>query len=178
MLRSSKWNLSLQFPHQIPVCTSLLPNTCYMCHPSHSPWFDHPNNIWWEVQIIKFLIMQCFTLPCYLVPHRPKYLPSAPYNPHSVRDQVSHATDKIMVLYIQIFIFLDSKQEDWMAAGIPCVQSALNFCMNVIMIFILFIRCICWQSIYTPKNELNGIQLIMSIKTPTCCSTGVPTSGS
>ena len=56
--------------------------------------------------------MQCFTFPCYLVPHRPKYLPSAPYNPHSVKDQVSHATDKIIVLYTLILIFLDSKQED------------------------------------------------------------------
>jgi hypothetical protein len=25
--------------------------------PSHPPWFDHPNNIWWSVQIIKFLVM-------------------------------------------------------------------------------------------------------------------------
>jgi len=30
---------------------------------------------------------------------------------------------------------------------------------------------------YTPKIELNGIQFITDIKTPTCCSTGVPTSG-
>jgi hypothetical protein len=61
--------------------------------------FDHSNNIWWGVKITKFLIVQCFTFPSYLVPYRPKYLPSAPYNLHTVKDQVSHATDKIIVLY-------------------------------------------------------------------------------
>jgi hypothetical protein len=28
-----------------------------MPHPSHSPRFDHPKNIWCWVQIIKLLIM-------------------------------------------------------------------------------------------------------------------------
>jgi hypothetical protein len=28
---------------------------CHMSCPSHSSWFDHPNNIWWWVQIIKLL---------------------------------------------------------------------------------------------------------------------------
>ena len=54
---SPKWSLSLRFPHLNPVYTSPLPLTCYMPRPSHSSLFNHPNNIWWAVQIIKLLIM-------------------------------------------------------------------------------------------------------------------------
>jgi len=31
---------------------------CYMSSPYHGPWCNHPNNIWWSVQVMKFLIMQ------------------------------------------------------------------------------------------------------------------------
>ena len=70
------------FPHQNPVYTSPLPHTCCMPRPSSdfptktllafpfspkvphappvsSPWSGHRNNIWWRIQIMKFLIMQC-----------------------------------------------------------------------------------------------------------------------
>ena len=52
-----------------------LPHMLYMPHPSHSSRLNHPNNIWWVVQIIKLLIMQFSPLPCYLVTLRPKYSP-------------------------------------------------------------------------------------------------------
>ena len=52
---SPKWPLSCRFPHQSPVCISPLPHTCYMPHPSHSSRFDHPNNIWWAVQIMNHI---------------------------------------------------------------------------------------------------------------------------
>ena len=44
------------FPHQNPVHTSPLPNTCYVSRPSHSSRFDLPNNIELGVQIIKLLL--------------------------------------------------------------------------------------------------------------------------
>jgi hypothetical protein len=31
--------------------------TCYLSRPSHSSRFDLQNKVWWEVQIIKLLIM-------------------------------------------------------------------------------------------------------------------------
>jgi hypothetical protein len=56
-------------------------------------------------------------------------------------DQVSHPyeTEKMTVLYALIFVFLDSKLEDWkalyrMIASIPRVQSALNFFLNATLI--------------------------------------------
>ena len=48
--------LSLRFPHQNPVCASLLHHTRYTPRPSHSSRFYHLNNIGRGVQIIKLLI--------------------------------------------------------------------------------------------------------------------------
>jgi hypothetical protein len=30
-----------------PLC-----HMCYMTNPSHPPWFDHPNKIWWSVKVV------------------------------------------------------------------------------------------------------------------------------
>ena len=59
------YNLRLGLPRSLfpqvsqpkPCIQLSSPHTCYMSHPSYSSRFDHPNNIWWGVQIIKFLIM-------------------------------------------------------------------------------------------------------------------------
>jgi len=117
MPQSSKWSLSLRFPHQNLVYAFPRPHSCYITHPSHYSRFDHPNSIGWGVQIIKLLIMYSSPLPCYLVPLRPKYS----QNTLSLRSsldvgyQVScpyTKTGKIIVLCILIFYFLDSKLED------------------------------------------------------------------
>ena len=60
---SSKWHISLRFPHQSPICISLLPHTCYMPRPPHSSRFDHPNNTGSRVQIIKLLAVSTPLLP-------------------------------------------------------------------------------------------------------------------
>ena len=64
ILPSTPGSLSLRFPHQNFVCTCPLPRTCYVPRTSHSYCFDHPANIWWELPIIKPLIISSST------PHR------------------------------------------------------------------------------------------------------------
>jgi len=65
--RSSKWSLSFIVPYQNPACTSPLPYMCHLPHPYHSSWFDHPSNIRGGVQVMKLLVIQSFTCPCFLV---------------------------------------------------------------------------------------------------------------
>jgi hypothetical protein len=56
MAQSSKWSLLLTSAHQNPLTPLLSPIMFHMTCPSHSSWFDHPNNISWEVQIMNLLI--------------------------------------------------------------------------------------------------------------------------
>jgi hypothetical protein len=41
MPQSPKWSLSLDF--LTCICIFHPSNACYMLHPFHAPWFDHPN---------------------------------------------------------------------------------------------------------------------------------------
>ena len=54
---SSRWSLSIRFPHQNRLYISPPANTCHLPRPPHSSRFDNPINIGWRVQIIKPLIM-------------------------------------------------------------------------------------------------------------------------
>ena len=118
---SPKWSVSLRFPHQNPVYTSPLPNTCYMLCPSHR--FDHPHNIWTGLKFIKLLIM--------FFPHSPVVNWSllgpnilfntlfsntfSLYSSLNVSNPVSHlynTTGESIVLNVLIFKSLDSKLED------------------------------------------------------------------
>ena len=46
MPRSSKWSLSLRFPHQDLVCTSHLHHMCCVPYSYYSPSFYHLKNVW------------------------------------------------------------------------------------------------------------------------------------
>jgi hypothetical protein len=67
------------------ICSiSHLYHACYMLRPSHLPWLDKPNTIWWSVQIVKLLIMQ----PPALLPFQvqiPTHYPQSPVLRRSLR---------------------------------------------------------------------------------------------
>jgi hypothetical protein len=104
-----------------------------MSSPPHSPWFNHPENIRWRIQVMKFIIMQ-FSLLSVSLPFRSKYLPqlSVLKNPQTmfllkVRDEVSHP-----------YSTTDGKTgSSRMLANIPRIKSTFEF----IMIDILTCQC-------------------------------------
>jgi hypothetical protein len=54
--RTSRCSLSLTSPTPPKPCMHLSRKRYMPPPPSHYSLFDHPNNIWWWVQIIKLLI--------------------------------------------------------------------------------------------------------------------------
>ena len=109
----------VSFPQVSPPLLSS--HTCCTSSPSHSSRFAHPNNIGWGVQIIKLLIMQLTSLPCYRVPLRPKHSPQHPTFKHPqttflpqcegpsftpIQNRQNYSS------VILIFVFLDSNLED------------------------------------------------------------------
>ena len=59
----------LKFFHQNLACISLLSRAFHMPLLSQSPWFYHPNNIWWGTQIVKMLpVTKCSPVTCYFLP--------------------------------------------------------------------------------------------------------------
>ena len=114
--------LSLGFSLQNPVSTSSLPHKCHLILPSHFSWFHQTNNIWWAVQINNFLNNSFFHSPVTSSLLGPNILLNillldtlSLLSSLNVSYHISSpckTTDKIIVLYILIFVFLDSKLED------------------------------------------------------------------
>jgi hypothetical protein len=123
-------------------------HACCMPYPSHYPWFNHPNNIFWRVQIMKLLIenlkswsfslCNCF-LPCHFIPHGilfstlfSSYVHTLGWEPRLTPVQT---TGQNTVLYILIFIFLDGRWEDrilW--------TEWLEGCQNVFVISPIWVK--------------------------------------
>ena len=131
--RSSKWSLSFKFPHQNRIGVSILLYICDMPCPSNHPWFYHPNNILWQVQIIKLLIRKSAPSSYFYLLLRPTHLPHGPFpntislsSSLQVRDQVScpqKTGQNFRFVYLIYCVFRKKmgrdNAPDRMVAGIP-----------------------------------------------------------
>jgi hypothetical protein len=118
----SKLSISLRFPHQNPVRTSLLPHTT-TC-PNHLILRDFIARIIFaeEYSSLNYSLRNLLHSPASLSLLGPNTLLSTLFSSTvslcsslNVSDQVSHpykTTAKIIDRYILLFIFLDSKLED------------------------------------------------------------------
>jgi hypothetical protein len=75
---SFEWSLPFRFSDQNFVCVSDLPHACYITRPSRPSWFNHPNNIYWSLQVMKLLIMQSSPVSHNFLPLRCNYFPDHP----------------------------------------------------------------------------------------------------
>jgi hypothetical protein len=71
-LTQLRFGLIFRFPHQK---ASTFRHTCHMPHPSHSSWFDNPNNIWRGAEITKSLLTWRKTFLSCILSLRSKYFP-------------------------------------------------------------------------------------------------------
>jgi hypothetical protein len=56
ILPAKSMSVCIRFSDYSFVCTYHLSHAYYMSHSSQTPWFDHPKNMWWKVQIMKISI--------------------------------------------------------------------------------------------------------------------------
>jgi hypothetical protein len=62
----SEWSLPFRFSDQNFVYISQLFHVCCVPYP-FNPWFGHPNNMWWSVQVMKLLIKRLHKSKCHFV---------------------------------------------------------------------------------------------------------------
>ena len=86
LLLTTYWCTSIPcdlFPSSVPSQTPLVVfRTCYMPCPPGVSWFDHPNIIWWSVQIMQLFVMQFSPASHQFCPLRLQYLPQCPVFKH------------------------------------------------------------------------------------------------
>jgi hypothetical protein len=113
--------LLLTFSNQNIVWISHRSLACYIPLPSHPPLFDHPDNVWWIVQIMKLLIVQSSAAYHNFLPLGSKYSHHTLFSiilnlcsSLSVSDRVSHphrTTGKIVYIF-QSSKFLERRWKD------------------------------------------------------------------
>jgi hypothetical protein len=99
MPTSSELSLPFRLSDQNFVCISHLSHAFYMSLSFQHPWFDHPNNIWWNVQVTKLLIMHSSLASRHFLPFEFKYSPQHPVLKHSQSMFFPYMTDHVSRAY-------------------------------------------------------------------------------
>jgi hypothetical protein len=96
----------LRFSDYNGVCVHL-PSSCHMSRPSHLPWFDCPNNIWWSVHVMKLLITQSSPVSHHFLLGQNILLSTLSSNTSlTVRDQSSHPYKTTGKLIVTLFFIV------------------------------------------------------------------------
>jgi hypothetical protein len=69
---------SFRFSNQNSVRISHLSHEYYMFRPSHTPWVDDPNNIWWSLHIMEFIPVQTYPVSSHFIHFKTFSLPPCP----------------------------------------------------------------------------------------------------
>jgi hypothetical protein len=83
----SKWSLFLKFPHLNPASISCLPYVLHAC-PSYYFRFDCLNSVWWGIQGMRLVVG--YSISCYFIPLRHKYLSNHPILEQCERKTFTH----------------------------------------------------------------------------------------
>jgi len=106
----------------------------YMPCPFCPPWVCYPNNIWWQVQMMKLLITNLSPVSCCLLSLGPNYSPGRPVLEHPVCSALNvtktstkptqHKRQNHIFIYSDICVW-KQKILNWMVASIPKLKLPL-----------------------------------------------------
>jgi hypothetical protein len=143
MHRSSQWSLTFRPPNQNPVNTSPLPHACHMSSPPHPPWFNHPNDIRWRIQLWSSSLCNFLhdPSPSLLGPNIPLntlfskpsvYVPPPKWETKFPTHTAQLAKLQFCAFSCLIFWYDTGRQKilDWIIASSPWIYSTLDCITN------------------------------------------------
>jgi len=109
--------------------------------PSHPPWLDHPNNIWYSVQIVQLLNMQSFPASCHFLHLQSRFSTQHPARIYLHRDEVPH------LIYIFWSVSFQSGGGKTKVSEVKCGRHSLTFICSWILLECSFVSLLLFPKI-------------------------------